>query len=289
MPTIDVHQHLWPEPLIVALRERERPPRLRGSTLELAGEGEWEIDLESHRLETRLALLDRHEIDVAVVSLSPTLGLDDLPAEEADALRSAYEDGVLELARSTGGRIVPLSTGASLDGFAGACVGAPRLLDLDGLAPLLDDMAAAGSWVFVHPGPATLPAGKPSWWPAIVDYTAQMQAAYAAWLAGGAARWPELKIVFAFLAGGGPFQLERLTARGGVPGRDVLHANVFFESSSYGRRALELSLTAYGVGQLLFGTDTPVLDPEQGLDAVRSFGDAVAEALCVTNPTRLLA
>ena len=86
---------------------------------------------------------------------------------------------------------------------------------------------------------------------------------------------------------GAPFQLERPRSRG-VSGRDVLHPNVFFETSSYGNRALELCLATFGVSQLVFGTDVPVLDPEQGLDAVRGFGDAVADALCHQNPARLL-
>jgi predicted TIM-barrel fold metal-dependent hydrolase len=114
-----------------------------------------------------------------------------------------------------------------------------------------------------------------------------MQAAHAVWLAEGAARWPALRVVFALLAGGAPFQLERLRSRG-VSGRDVIHQNVFFETSSYGNRALELCLATFGVSQLVFGTDVPVLDPEPGLDAVRGFGDAVADALCEQNPARLL-
>jgi predicted TIM-barrel fold metal-dependent hydrolase len=121
----------------------------------------------------------------------------------------------------------------------------------------------------------------------VVEYTAQMQAAYAVWLAEGAKHWPNLRIVFAILAGGGPFQLERLQSRG-VPGRDLLHDNVYFDTASYGHRALELCLATFGVGQLLFGSDAPVIDPEPTLDAVRGFGDAVMDALCNRNPTRLL-
>ncbi len=183
--------------------------------------------------------------------------------------------------------MVPLAAGSDLDGFAGACVGAPELADLELLGPKLDELVRRDGLLFVHPGPARPPAGAPAWWAAVVDYTAQMQAAHAVWLAEGNARWPALRVVFALLAGGAPFQLERLRSRG-VSGRDVLHPNVFFETSSYGNRALELCLATFGVSQLVFGTDVPVLDPEQGLDAVRGFGDAVADALCNQNPARLL-
>ena len=288
MPTIDFHQHFWPEPLIELLARRDQPPRLRGSSLELAGELESEIDLRAHELDVRLALLDRWEIDVAVVSLQPTLGLAALSEDESAEIVAAYERGILELETVAPGRIVPLAAGSDLEGFAGACVGAPELMDLKPLAPKLDELVRRNALLFLHPGPARAPAGTPAWWSAVVEYTAQMQAAHAVWLAAGAARWPTLKVVFALLAGGAPFQLERLRSRG-VSGRDVLHENVFFETSSYGTRALELCLATFGVSQLVFGTDVPVLDPEAGLDAVRGFGDAVADALCKQNPARLLA
>ena len=58
--------------------------------------------------------------------------------------------------------------------------------------------------------PASPPAAAPAWWPAVVDYTSQMQRAYFAWLAGAQERWPDVTVVFAILAGGAPIQLERL-------------------------------------------------------------------------------
>jgi hypothetical protein len=281
MPTIDLHQHLWPEPFLAALARRKRPPRLSGSVLELAGERSSEIDGGVHDLGTRLALLDRCEIDVAVVSLQPTLGIED--AE----LVAAYEQGIRELVAASSGRLLALAAGPELDGFVGACVAAAELGDLGTLAPRLDEVERRGAFLFVHPGPARSPAGTPDWWAAVVDYTAQMQAAYAAWLASGAERWPDLRVVFAILAGGGPFQLERLRSRG-ISGRELLHENVYFETASYGRRALDLCLATFGVGQLCFGSDAPVIDPQPTLDAVRSFGDAVTDALCNLNPSRLL-
>lgn len=280
MTAIDLHQHFWPEPLLEALARRERPPRLSGAVLELDGERASEIDLGAHDLAARLALLDRCEIDVAVISLQPTLGLD-------DELVDAYERGIREVAAESGGRLVPLAAGAEVDGFAGACLAAAELADLDRIAPRLDQLERAGAFLFVHPGAAKAPDGAPEWWPAVVDYTAQMQAAYAAWLAGGAERWPDLNVVFAILAGGGPFQFERLSSRG-VSGRSLLYENVYFETASYGRRALDLCLATFGVGQLCFGSDAPVIDPFPTLDAVRGFGQAVTDALCSLNPSRIL-
>jgi 6-methylsalicylate decarboxylase len=283
----DIHQHLWPESFVAALSARTEPPRLAGGDLYLEGEPVWALDVASHALETRLALLDRWELDRAVVSLQPTLGLERLPAEEADDLAGTWEAGILELARGSRGRIVPLAARKPREGFAGLCVAAPELLDLETLEPKLDALTRSGGFVFVHPGAGSAPEGAPDWWTGIVDYTAQMQAAYASWLARGAARWPELDVVFAILAGGGPFQLERMAARG-VDERAAMLPRVWFDTSTYGRRALDLVLSTFGVDPMIFGSDIPVVDPGAGIDAVRSFGEAVAAAVFSANPDRLL-
>ncbi len=221
------------------------------------------------------------------MSLQPTLGVGELPEDERDELVAAYEDGMRDLG-SAAARLIPLAAGRYSEQFVGTCVGAPDLLDLDHLAPTLDELESSGKLLFVHPGPVPASARDvPGWWAAVVGYTAQMQAAYAAWIAAGVERWPNLDVVFALLAGGGPFQIERLQSQG-LAGRELLHASVYFETSSYGRRALELSLATFGVGQLVFGSDAPVLDPELTLTAIRSFGDAVTDALCAQNPSRIL-
>jgi 6-methylsalicylate decarboxylase len=287
VPAVDFHQHLWPERFVEALAQRERPPRLRGELLELAGEWAAAIDLGAHDLDTRLELLDRCEIDVAVVSLQPTLGIGALPEDEREELVGLWTSGVRELATVASSRIVPLAAGRELEGFAGACVGASALLDLDGVAPQLDLLEERGAFLFVHPDAAQSSPARPDWWLSVVDYTAQMQTAYAMWLAEGGERWPRLRVVFAILAGGGPFHLERLRSHG-ISGRDLPTDNVFFETASYGRRALDLCLATFGVDQLLYGSDTPVIDPEPTLAAVRGFGDAVSDALCKQNPSRLL-
>ena len=236
--------------------------------------------MEAHELDVRLALMDRVELDRAIVSLQPTLGVD----EELSAI---WEDGILELGRAAGGRIVPLAARRAREGFAGLCVAGAELLDLDAIAPRLDALARSGGFLFVHPGSASTPPGKPSWWSAIVDYTAEMQGAYVAWLAAGAARWPELDVVFAILAGGAPIQLERMTARG-IDERSAMLPHIWFDTATYGSRALDLAMSTFGVEPMLFGSDIPVLDPDPGLAVVRSFGEAVTEALLSSNADRLL-
>jgi 6-methylsalicylate decarboxylase len=285
--SIDIHQHLWPPSFFAALSARKEPPRLLGRGLELAGASIWQLDVESHDLDTRLALMDRLELDRAVVSLQPTLGIDKLPSDEALHLMSTWEAGILEMADAAGGRIVPLAAGEPAAGFAGVCVSGAELLDLDTLAPCLDALVQSSRFLFVHPGSAATPPGAPSWWTAIVDYTAEMQAADIAWLAGGAARWPDLDVVFAILAGGAPIQLERMTARG-VDERSAMLPHIWFDTATYGRRALNLAMSTYGVEPMVFGSDLPIVDPVAALDVIQSFGEAVTDAVLTANPHRLL-
>src|SRR4029077_3093017 len=102
-----------------------------------------------------------------------------------------------------------------------------------------------GPFVCVLPGAAAPPPGAPSWWTAIVDYTSEMQAAYIAWLATGAARSPDLDVLFPILAGGAPIQLERMAARG-VDERSAMLQHIWFDTATYGRRALDLAMSTYG-------------------------------------------
>ncbi len=285
MGAIDIHQHFWPTEFIAALAERDGFPRLEGNVLFLP-EGAYEVDLDDHLFERRLALLEAADIDVAVVSLQPTFGLEALAADERARLEGVWEDGMLEVAAVSGGRIVALAASRPRDGFAGVSVGADTLADLDALAPVLDALGGSG-FLFIHPVAGSPVPGAPSWWPALVDYTAQMQRAYFAWLAGGQSRWPNVNVVFAILAGGAPIQLERLASRG-VDVRTILYPNLFFDTSSYGRRALEVCIETFGVEQLVHGSDAPVIDPLPTLRAIRGFGESVERLVTWDNPNRLL-
>jgi hypothetical protein len=279
MPSYDVHQHLWPAPVLDVLRARREPPRLDGDVLELA-EGRFLVDLRAHDPEERLRLLDRDGVDVAVLSPAPTLEW-----EACGELADAYHEGARALAASSGGRFLALACGgASLEGFAGACVSAKALVA--GLGELPTELERAGRVLFVHPGPpAAVPESAPPWWCAVTDYTSQMQAAYFAWIADGAERHPGLNVVFAILAGGAPVQFERLLSRD--PQGPSFHPNVYLDTASYGRRALELCLDAVGAGRLVYGSDVPVIDPRPTLEELAGLGPSVERAARVENPTRL--
>jgi len=114
MTSFDVHEHLWPEQLVAALQARSRPPRIDGDEL-ILGEGTFEAELEAHSLEARLALMDAAGIDVAVVSLQPTLACDGIPE-----LVDAYHEGILELVEAADRRLRAFAVAECREGFAGA-------------------------------------------------------------------------------------------------------------------------------------------------------------------------
>ncbi|MEP6892748.1 MAG: amidohydrolase [Gaiellaceae bacterium] len=286
MPSIDIHQHLWPEPFVAALRTRKTPPFLDREVLVL-DEGRFAVDLHDDDLAARLELLDEDEIDAAVISLQPTLGTGDLPDSERDELEHAWIEGAREVVATSDGRLRAFAPGRYEPGFAGVSIDARALDQLDEVAVLLDELERRSTPLFVHPGAATPTGPVPAWWTAVVDYTAQMHVAYFRWLAEGRGRWPSLRIAFAMLAGGAPFQLERLGQRGPAT-RSALDANVYFDVATYARRSIELCAETFGVSHLLYGSDRPVVEPAQTLRAVRGFGESVEKLLTIDNPTTFL-
>ena len=269
MTSFDLHQHLWPQPFVDVLRSRSGPPMLRGSVL-TTPEGSFELDLGAHDPGARVDALDRDGVDVGVLSLQPTLGAERLGAAQRDELELAWLDGIGEIVRASAGRFRALAPSRVVDGFAGTSVGASALLDLDGHASLLGEVDAAGCVLFVHP-----------------EAEGARDPRRLAWLAGGRDRYPSLRVVFAILAGGAPFLLERLSHRG-VEVRSALDPGVYFDTATHGRRAIELCIETFGAGQLVYGSDTPVVDPRLTLHAVRGFGDAIARLLQIETPGALI-
>jgi len=281
-----MHQHLWPRSFVDVLRRRTSPPRLDGDVLATT-EGSFPIDLALHDPERRLAALDRDRIDTAVVTLQSTLGVESLARAERDELELAWLEGIHELVRDGGGRYLALAPWRVDPATAGTSVGASALLTEHG-AGVLARVDEVGGLLFVHPeaeGP--LPPGRPEWWQWTAGYAGQMQRAYLAWLGGLRDDYPKLTIVFAMLAGGAPIQHERLIHRG-VNVRESPDPGTVFETSSYGRRAIELCIETFGVERLAYGSDTPVIDPAPTLGAIHSLGDSVARLLQSDTPERLI-
>jgi hypothetical protein len=303
MENVDVHQHLLSEPLIAELARRREPPALVGGrggwTFRVAGEPDSVLSFDATNVALRSVELRRDKIDLALVALSTALGIETLPAEEAQPLIEAHHQGIDALPPGFAGwgavqleapdpdevdaAIARGRVGISLPATA---LAVPDALELIG--PLLARLEFLDAPLFVHPGPVASSgrpgpaASLPAWWPALTDYVAQMQAAWFSFLHAGRRAHPRLRVLFAMLAGGAPLQLERFVARSGTVAvaPDPL---AFYDTSSYGPRMLEAMIGAVGAGQLVFGSDRPVVDARAPqLDA------PLGRALLSANPQRLL-
>jgi hypothetical protein len=291
--SVDVHQHVWPPSLIAALRARRAPPCLRGWRLVLPAGAEHAVDPRDHDPGLRSWQADADGIDLALVSLSSALGIELLAPAQAAELLSAYHEGALELPDRFGAwasacltEIDPAALERELDrGFAGLQLPAGALCDragYDRVGPLLDVLERRAAPLLIHPGlPAAPPAGAPSWWPAVVDYVAQMHASWYALRAHGRPRRPRLRVCFTLLAGLAPLHGERFAARAGH--RTVVDPLAFVETSSYGTRAIDATVRVLGIDVLINGSDRPYARPSEP-----ELGAAARHALRCANPRRLL-
>jgi hypothetical protein len=286
---IDLHQHFWPEPFVAALRARSAPPRLVDWTLLLEGEPPFAVDPAAHDPAARTALAAADGTDLVCLSPAASLGIDRLPDAEADALTAAWLEGTLALAAPFV-PWAPARTAAALDdalraGAIGLELSADRLAApgaLAALEPLLGALESAGRPLFVHPGPAGEQHGRPGWWAPVVAYVGQLHAAWWAWADGGRARFPELRVCFAALAGLGPLHGERHRARGG---RDhAVDLLTFVETSTYGTRAIDAVVRVLGVDVVCHGSDRPYAAPVPA-----RLDPSARHALGTANPGRLLA
>jgi predicted TIM-barrel fold metal-dependent hydrolase len=306
---VDVHQHVWTEPLVAALAARRDRPRVRrghdggGWVLELDGEPDYPI---ADDVAERERLVGSDGVDLALVAMSMPVGIEGLPAREAEPLLDAYTEGVRALPDAFGawgavGVAEPdaAAVDACLDaGCVGVALPAGALATparVERLGAVLARLEERDAPLFVHPGPARGDdlQGAPGWWPALTSYVAEMNAAWHAFAAignenhsrqgaVGNENHSRLRVVFAMLAGLAPLHHERLGARGG-PAERVAQSNLFYDTSSYGPRAIDAMARCVGVDQLVYGSDRPIVEP-----GPCPLDDAGRHATLVTGPARLL-
>jgi predicted TIM-barrel fold metal-dependent hydrolase len=278
---VDIHQHVWTEPLLDALAARRCLPFVRRTdgltVLHCAGERPYVIDVAFESQRERSRLLDADDVDLAVVAISSPIGIEALAHEQAAELISAHLDGVLRLGdefAAWGPVAIEAPDPAAVDevlarGCIGVSIPAVALAGREALAaiaPVLERVQWHDVPVFVHPGGVSArdareaPLDEPLWWRALTDYVSQMQAAWLTFAAYGRRELPELQAVFAMLAGGAALLGERLAARGG-PAIDLHDPLTFYDTSSYGPKLVQAMARLVGPGQLVYGSDRPVIEP----------------------------
>ena len=294
---IDIHQHLWPDELLDRLRARTRPPYLRGWKLHTEGEAPYDVDPSAHVPDARVGVDLAAGVHSACVSLSAPLGIEGLPRRDAAPLIRAWHSGAAALpAHFRAWASVPVTDPdldelgdlLATDRFVGLQLPATQLLGptaWEQVAPVVRQAEHAGKPVLVHPGPVARAAGErdlPGWWPPVVGYVGQLQAAWWAWVAvRGRELFPDLRLVFTAAAGLAPVHHERHAVRGG--GESPVDPNLFVDTSGYGPRALDAVVRVLGIDALVLGSDRPYAEPLADL-----FGVAATYAIRETNPARLL-
>ena len=278
----DLHQHLWTQPLLNALADRHTYPFVERTdegltVLHCAGEAPWVVDAAGQEPARRRRQMVRDGAERAVVAISSPIGIEALAPSESAELIAAHLDGVLALGPSflAWGPIAvaepdPVQVDRLCDrGCAGISIPAGAISDpagLDAMLPVLDRARRRDLPVLVHPGPgaahrAAAPRlDEPLWWPALTGYVAQMQGAWLSFTARGRRELPNLRVVFAALAAGAPLLAERLTTRGG-PAIDLRDPDTYYDTSSFGPQMVETMARWVGPGQLVYGSDRPVIEP----------------------------
>jgi 6-methylsalicylate decarboxylase len=280
MVATDVHQHLWPEGFVAALAARREAPAVRrdgrGWVISVPGEPDSPFGVTTHDPVVRAAGLKASGLDRALLCMSTPLGVEALDEDQARPLLDAWHDGVFaagDVFGVWGALPVHGATPSDVDALVGrgavgislpaAALASPSLVQAAG--PLLAALAARDVPLFVHPGPIAAPGaarddGDAAWWPALTTYVGDVHLAWHAFVGFGRSDHPALRVCFAMLAGLAPLHAERLALRGG-PADAAADPGIFYDTSSYGPRAIAAMAGAVGVDQLVTGSDRPVVDP----------------------------
>ncbi len=302
IPAIDVHTHVYPERYVQLLRARGAVPRIvtRGGMdrmLILPGEDTdgstaagRPIGSEYWDRDRKLAFMDRHGTAVSVVSPANPW-LDFLDADEAGPVATSINEGMEELAASSGGRLygmgllprdpalaaAELGRLASLPHLRGAAIGttgAGSGLDDPAMDAVWAAAEATGQMIFVHPhyglGNEHM-RGYGHGMALALGFPFETTTAVTRLILGGTFdRFPGLKLMVAHSGGALPYLAGRLDACVGghrehpVPLKqrpsDYLRM-MYFDAISYQVPTLELLISLVGVERIMFGTDHPFFPP----------------------------
>jgi aminocarboxymuconate-semialdehyde decarboxylase len=295
-PVVDVHTHFIPEELIEMISSGAGPTGLSverrdgKDPLVVHDNGLRYPALEVFRdLDARLAHMDANGIDVAVISISPSLFLYWLEPAETAAVCRVVNDAGARMAASSGGRVAAMATvplndprlaadelrraHSELGAVAveiGPSVGATQLD-----APELGEFFAAAEEldlpVMLHPyasmiappdsGTAGFHLGN------VIGNPVETFVAGCRLLVGGVFdRHPDLRVILVHGGGALPYQLGRLqhayevrdetSSVASKPPLSYLD-NLRFDTTIFDRRALEYLIALAGPERVVLGTDLP--------------------------------
>lgn len=315
MPTVDVHTHMYPPLLMEVLRSRQTVPYVRtfdpqiGERLLILPTEENSTSTAKGRpigaayydIKDKIAFMDRHNIDISVLSLANPW-LDWVDASEAAGIAKGVNDDMEGMCAAFPGRLFFFGT-LPLSASAEEVVGEVRrlkglkhcrgvVMGTSGLGQGLDDAKLDALWrgleeegmvLFLHPhyglpdevfGPRASEYGHVL--PLAMGFPLETTIAVTRMLLSGVFdRFPSLQVLLAHSGGTLPFLAGRIESciahdahlmkKAAAGGRrdvwNVLKKNVYLDAVVYSQVGLKAAIEASGKDRLMFGTDHPFFPP----------------------------
>lgn len=292
-PIIDMHSHFFPEswPDLDARFGGEPWPWIKhtgpGRAMIMIGETEFRpIHDACWSVERRIEDMDKHGLDIQLISATPVLFAYARPAEQAADVARIFNDAAIEMCDRSGGRLkaicqVPLQdidrscevlSEAMKAGHLGVQIGNHvdlKNLDDEGIITFLQHCADEGAAVLVHPWDMMARERMPNYmmgW--TVGMPAETQLGIVSMILGGAFdRLPRsLRICFAHGGGSFAFLLGRLEnawhhrdiARGKSQHPPSHYCDRFsVDTAVFSHESLELLTKVMGTERILLGSDYP--------------------------------
>jgi predicted TIM-barrel fold metal-dependent hydrolase len=305
--TIDMHSHWRPPELADALRARTDMPRIErdadGDEVLIGPRGPQKLAKAFDSIDERLASMDRHGIDVALISMLGGFGwMERLAVEQSLPLVKIYNDSVSAMCASHPDRFAAvaalpladldaaaqeLDRAMGLPGMVGAQIPGDGFVTLEraqAFAPVFEVANRHKALLCIHR--ATMP-GMPAPRPdkdddnfMFRDGTLNMQASISSFmltfcLTDFLDDYPDVAVQTHNLGGNLPFEFERLDHRSLIafpdaelPSDRIRRSRVVVDCNSLGARSIELGVDLYGAERIVFGTDGSDFGSEWSLKAV---------------------
>lgn len=266
--------------------------------------------------DAKLAQMDRDEIDMAIISLSPSLFLYWLDPEETASVCQTLNDAATRIAAESGGRIrvmatVPMNDPAAAAaelrracgelGHVGVQIGTSigsRQLDDPELDVFFDAVEELSVPVMLHPYISMIAPPDPGvtgfHLANVIGNPLETFTSAARLIVGGVFdRHPDLRTVLVHGGGAFPYQLGRLQHAYEVREETKSIAdkepfeyleNLLFDTAIFDPKALEFLIRMVGPERVVYGTDLPFDMGDNGLRRVREVADAdAAERILAAN------
>lgn len=327
--TIDMHAH-WRSPaLIDALRERREAPHIvkndKGIEVLRTRRGEQTLDKAFDDPNQRIAEMDRVGITTGVLSaLSDFTWIERQPVEQSLPLVRIFNDSLSELSKRYPGRFAGLASlpmtdmaaaaeeferAIALPGIVGAQLPGNAFLtlrDAEPMRPILEVANRHRAILFIHFGPRPGDA-----WPRVANDTdnvrrrigtLDMQASLSSnmvtlCLTDFLDPYPDAMLVIHNLGGNIPYEIERMDHRclldtpdEELPSARFARSGVYVDCNSFGPRAIEAGVRAYGAGRIVYGTDGTEFGGEWTNKAIREadIGEEARQQIRHGNAARML-